>query len=491
MRHRFLIVVISLFPVLLPMGDRLASRELPEGSTLELEPCPVPGREGESMLCGTLEVFENRQRNAGRRIPIRLVLLEATGDDPEDTPLVFVAGGPGQAATTFAPFVAEHPFRSRYDILLLDQRGTGGSSPLHCQLDGSDDDLQGYLSGAFPDQKVFDRCREDLAESVDLAHYSSLDAAHDLDAVRAALGYDQLNLSGGSYGTRASLVYMRAYPDRVRAAVLNGVAPLSAENPLFHARAGQRALDMIFDECRRDADCSKAFGDPEEDFDAVVARLRKGPATIAIDHPTTGDAVSLVLDEETFYEGMRTFMYGTEGTRRLPRVLDRAAKGELAPLLEAALQSTRGIQEVLHWGMLLAVTCSEDVDRISDAEIARETANTFLGDKRVRRQKAACAGWPRSTLPDGWGEDVEVAVPTVLLSGTLDPVTPPEFGEIAARKLPNSLHIVAPGGHGVGGPCLSSIVDRFLETASVDGLDTSCVADLELPPFVIEDEAAD
>ena len=489
--HQQIATVACLVAIAFPTlgGCQSAVRALPEGSPIALESCPVPGRDGESMLCGILEVWENRHARQGRRIPINVVLLEATGANPDATPVVIVAGGPGQAATTFAGFVAAHPLRSKYDVLLVDQRGTGGSNPLHCTLGGSEDDLQGYLSGAFPPADIFATCRRDLSKIADLAQYSSVDAAHDLDAVRAALGYEQLNLSGGSYGTRASLAYMRAYPKRVRTAVLNGVAPISFENPLFHARGAQRALDMIFEECRRDAACNEAFGDPQVDFDAIVTRLRRAPAAIEIDHPTSGEKVTLSLNEETFYEGLRTFTYGTPGTRRLPQILDRASKGELEPLLVAALRSTRGIQEILHWGMLLAVTCSEDVDRISEDEIVRETANTFLGDARVRLQKAACAGWPRSTLPRDWAKDVNAPVPTLLLSGTLDPVTPPEFGELAARHLPKSLHIVAPGAHGVGGPCIDKITERFLETASVDSLDTSCVADLELPPFVIDDEA--
>ena len=486
-----LIIIASLLLTMLPASGRpLAAHALPADSPLHVETCSVPGG-GETMLCGTLEVWENRQTRAGRRIPIHLVLLEATGEHPAASPLVVVAGGPGQAATTFVPFLANDSLRARYDILLVDQRGTGGSNPLQCTLEGSDEDLQGFLQGAFPEAAVFERCRRELSLKADLAHYSSLDAAHDLDEVRAALGYARLNLAGGSYGTRASLVYMREYPERVRAATLNGVAPISFENPLYHARAAQRALDLIFAECRNDPACFAAFGDPAKDFREVAARLRGKPAQITIDHPSREEKVTLRLDQESFFEGVRTFMYSVRRNRRLPMVLDRAAKGELEPLLMATLMSTRGIQEILHWGMLLSVTCSEDVDRISEEEIMRETEGTFLGDRRVREQKAACAGWPRSPLPPDWAEDVSVDVPTLLFSGTLDPVTPPEFGELAARHLPKSLHIVAPGGHGVGGPCLDSIAKRFLETARVDTLDTSCVADLELPPFVLEDAEND
>ena len=449
--------------------------------------CPVPGQEGQTMRCGTLEVWENRAARSGRRIPLRFVILPTAAADPAPDPWVMVAGGPGQAATDLVPFIWNHPARERRDILLIDQRGTGGSHALQCDLPGSDDDLQGFLRGALPPIEAFVACRESLAEIADLAHYSSLDAAHDLDELRAALGYERLNLSGGSYGTRASLVYMRAYPERVRTAVLNGVAPLSFENPLYHARGAQRALERIAAECRADEACFAAFGDPMADFAAVRERLARGPVAVTIDHPTTGEPVTLQLAEETLYEGLRVFMYATPRTRRVPMVLDRAAAGSFEPLLMAALLSTRAIQEALNWGMLLSVTCSEDVDRISEEEIVRATAGTFLGDARVRGQKAACEGWPRSRLPEGWADDVRVDVPTLLLSGTVDPVTPPVFGERAAAHLPRSLHLVAPGAHGVGGPCIGAIQKAFLESGTVDGLDTSCVADLALPPFDLGD----
>lgn len=465
-----------------------AGKEPVVDAVLELSACPIPGQDGETMRCGDLTVWENRTSRGGRRIPIHFVVLEATGPNPRPDPLVLVAGGPGQDATSFAPFLADAPVRAQRDVLLIDQRGTGASNPLHCKLPGNDDNLQGFLHGAFPSAETFQACQDTLSERADLTQYSSVAAAHDMDAVRAALGYEQLNLNGGSYGTRASLAYMREYPTRVRTAVLNGVAPIGFENPLYHARGAQRALDMIFAECRQEPACLEAFGDPAEDFRAVVAKLRQKPARVSIEHPTTGEPVALDLDEGTFYEGLRTFMYATVQTRRLPMILHRAAQGELAPLLRAALLSTRGIQEALHWGMLLSVTCAEDVDRISDAEMARETRNTFLGDARIRAQKAACAAWPRSPLPDYWAEEVAVAVPTLVLSGTIDPVTGPEWGELAAHHLPNSLHIVAPGAHGVGGPCIDAIRQTFVDRGTVAGLDTSCVADMKLPPFVTVDE---
>ncbi|RMH17046.1 MAG: alpha/beta hydrolase, partial [Acidobacteria bacterium] len=460
--------------------------------TLQLDSCPIPGRDGETMLCGTLEVLEDRNARAGRRIPLRIAVLPATGEPEAPDPIVLLAGGPGQAATTFAPFVADSPLRRHRDVLLVDQRGTGGSNPLQCELPGDGDNLQGYLSGPFPPAEAFRSCRQQLAAKADLRHYSSVAAAHDLDQVRAALGYREINVMGGSYGTRAALVYMREYPERVRTAVLNGVAPIAFENPLFHARGAQRALDAIFAECRADDACRRAFGDPAEDFRAVVEQLRRQPAKVTISHPESGAPVTLELDEATFYEGLRVFMYGTGGTRRVPLILDRAAGGHYEPLLEAALGSTRAIQEILHWGMLLSVTCAEDVDRISEEEIARETAGTFLGDRRIRAQQAACRGWPRSCLPTYWAEPVAVGVPTLILSGTLDPVTPPEWGEKAARHLPNSLHLVVPGAHGVGGDCIDGVVARFLERGAVEGLDAGCTEAMELPPFVLsEDEPED
>jgi pimeloyl-ACP methyl ester carboxylesterase len=449
--------------------------------SLALAPCTLPDVAG-VLRCGTFTVYEDRAAGAGRTVELRVVVLPARSGRARPDPVVVIAGGPGQAATSLARWAADAWYREDRDVVLVDQRGTSGPAALHCRLPGSDDDPQGYLADVFAGE-TFRRCLRELQARADLRHYGTSAAADDLEDVRRALGYGPLNLLGTSYGTRAALEYMRRHPHGVRTAILSGLAPIALTNPLHHARAAQGALDLLLDDCASDAACAAAFPALREELRAVVARLDAQPARVAVRVPGTGGEAEVTLTRGAFAEALRVMMYNAQRAREVPYLIHRAHGGDLTPFAEAALASNRGIRGQIAFGMLMSVICAEDVDRIDPAIIPAVTEGTLLGDARVRGQMAACASWPRGEVPADYGEPVRSAVPTLLLSGTLDPVTPPEWGEEAARHLPNALHVVAPGAHGVGGPCIEAIQRRFLATASVRGLDTACVAEMRLPPF--------
>lgn len=437
---------------------------------------------GHKVSTGTYTVYENREAQSGRTIDLNVVILHATGDDPKPDPVFEIAGGPGMDITTRARFMLEHPQRDQRDIVLVTQRGTGGSNPLHCALPGTDDNVQGYLTGSW-DLEVWERCRDELSQRADLTQYSTTIAADDLNEIRAALGYDTINLIGGSYGTRASLVYMRRHPETVRAAMLMGVAPIAFANPLYHAAEAQTALDLIFAECAGDPDCHETYGDLTEKFLHIRQRLEAQPVEVSVQLEFMEEPQTVSLSWDAFGSGLRTLMYFD--SRRIPFLVNSAFKGEYKTFAEAGIMSNRGIQHLLAFGMLACVTCAEDLDRITEAMIVEATKDTFYGDRRVRSQKALCEIWPRSELPSNFGDDVSVEVQTLLISGTLDPVTGPRWGEQAASSLPNGLHVVAPGSHGVGGPCIGAIIEAFIEVGSIEGLDTSCVEGMDLGPFVL------
>ena len=440
---------------------------------------------GSQVSLGTFKVFENRETQEGRMIELKVSVLHATGANPRPDPLFYLAGGPGQAVAEMWRGFAKSHYREERDIVLVNQRGTGGDNFLQVEL-GSDDDLQGYLDPAFraePYQEALVRLQE---EGFDLTQYSTFHAADDLNEVRIALGYDQINLMGGSYGTRASLVYMKRHPETVRGAVLNGVAPIAFRNPLYHAYGAHRALGMVLDECAEDPDCSRAFPDVRAELDAVLERLEKGPADAFVQLRGSPDKVPVKVSRNTFAETLRMMMYSSLNSRSVPLFIHQAFEGNFDPTAQQALQRNRALFTSLAMGMLHCVICAEDIDRIDPAEIEKETGYTFFGDFRVRQQMAICDFWPRSKLPADHGDPVSVEVPVLLISGTIDAVTPPRWGEEAAGHLPNSLHVVAPGGHGVGGECIQGIIDAFMNTGSVAGIDTSCVKDMKLAPFKLK-----
>jgi pimeloyl-ACP methyl ester carboxylesterase len=435
---------------------------------------------GTTVLVGTLRVFEDREAGAGRTIDLNLMVLPALDEAPAPDPIFWLQGGPGVAATNSFRGLAASWMRKRRDIVLVDQRGTGRSNPLHVELPARD--LQDYLDPIFRPEP-FRASLERLEKRADLTQYTTPVAMDDLNEVREALGYEKINLIGGSYGTRAALVYLRRHPETVRCAVLNGVAPISFINPLYHAFAAQEGLERLFEEIEADPGYSKAFPSLRRKFQSILMRLDAEPVRTVIRHPDTGEEVSVVLSRTAFTEALRIMMYYMDTNRRVPLMLLRAYEGDFAPFAQLGVRSNRRIRGIIHFGMLMCVTGSEDIPRIEEAMIPALTGNTFLGDGRVRRQMAVAAIWPRGEVPADYGEPVRSEVPVLLFSGTHDPVTPPRFGAQAAKHLANSLHLVVPAAHGAGGPVVDGIIRDFLESGTVEGLDTSGIAKLRLPPL--------
>jgi pimeloyl-ACP methyl ester carboxylesterase len=447
---------------------------------LRVASCAIGGRDGR---CGSLTVPENRTTRRGRTIDLNIVILPARSRTPAPNPIFFLAGGPGQAATAIASAGGFNPsLQEDRDLVFVDQRGTGASNPLECELPGTPADPQSYLGDVF-ETTVFEKCRDALGSHADVTQYTTADAADDLDDVRVALGYGRINLIGGSYGTRAALIYMRRHPDGVRAAVLNGVAPPSLLNPLYHARNAQMAIDAVFAECAGDRACNAAFPRLPEEFHAVLERLEKQPARASMTGSATGAPTTVMLSRYAFAETIRMMLYGVNGSRHVPLVVHQAFRGDFSEVVQRAMDQRRGNSALQH-GLLLATTCAEDVARIREDEIAAATTGTFLGPDRVMHQRAVCAIWPKGHVDTADVAPVRSDAPVLLFSGTLDPVTPPIWAEDALRSLPNGRHIVVPGAHGVGGMCVGQIIGDFLAAGSAKDLRTSCTQGIRLPPFV-------
>lgn len=470
-----------------------AGRIMAPAQRLVLAPCRIPvlapdfqstlPGEGEAARCGTFSVPENRDR-PGRMLPLKVIVLPARSATPRE-PVFFLAGGPGQAATELAPGFAGAFHRDNHDVVLMDVRGTGEGHRLDCALGGTDENVQSYLEPLFHEGAGYAACRDALAPAADLTQYTTPRAMADLDELREALGHERIILEGGSYGTRAAIAYINAYGSRVKAAMLSSLAPLENRAPLYHASAAQRAFDLVADQCAAEAPCRAAFPDVRGDLAAILARLRTAPGRASVPHPVTGARTDVSITASAFGDALRVFLYSGESSRQVPLLLSQARAGDLGPFARAALQSSRGLANGVRMGLLLSFTCSEDVHRIRPEEIARATAGSFIGDHRVRGQIAACSVWPRGEVPADYYRPFRSDVPVLLVSGNLDPVTPPHWGEAARATFPNSVHIVMPGGHVPGSPCVDSLARRLYLTGTVRGLDMSCVAAERLPPFAL------
>jgi len=394
---------------------------------LELGACALPEIAAPAR-CGILDVPEDPDRPDGRKLSIHVAVLPAISSKALPDPITVLMGGPGEDAIGAAADYAGQfaALREDRDLLFVDQRGTGQSAPLHCDL-FAPADAAASLRDLFPPAAVA-ACEHRLAQTADLTRYTYPYFARDLEQIRRALGYGKLNLFAGSYGTRAAQVYMRAYPDSVRTAYLGSVVPLDVETPLTFARTAQAALDRLFEDCAADAACQHAYPDLRDEVRQLLARLGSGSVRVVL----SGSGKRVLLDRGRVAEWIRSKLYRPKSSADLPWLLHRAFVGDWQPIVKAILANAQEGDQGLSFGLLLAITSSEDVPFMPDADIVPQTGGTFLGDYRLRQQQAACAPWPRSALPAGYRIPVTSAIPTLFVTGDLDGATPLWFTDRVA-----------------------------------------------------------
>jgi pimeloyl-ACP methyl ester carboxylesterase len=456
-----------------------------------LTPCAVEGV-AEQLLCGTYAVWENRATRQGRKIDLHIVVVPSLAKDPAPDPLFTFAGGPGDAASNEAAgWAQDREIRAHRDIVMVDQRGSGSSHRLDCKVPKDPGDVQAYFEPSLPAAEVR-RCRAELDAIADLTQYTTSIAADDLDEVRAWLGYDKINLQGGSYGTRAAQVYLRRHGDHVRTATLIGVAGMDQYLPLFHARDGKRALDLLFETCIKDPACAAAFPDLPAENERVLAGLERARGRATVDSPVDRRPVPVIISRDIFAEQIRFTLYNAGSASATPYVIHRAAQGDFEPFARLAMLWEPALRRILAYGMHLSVTCAEDVPFMSQDAIEPAIAGTYLRGYRVLQQLAACKEWRRGEVPADYHQPVSSAVPVLLVSGPYDPVTPPRWAEQVVTHLSRGRHLIIPDGHhGAGGlshrECFSGVTARFIERGTSDGLDTSCVTEMKPPPFITDD----
>lgn len=465
----------------------VASPQTASAQRLKLGTCRLPDW-NEDVRCGTYEVYENRGAKTGRKIAIRVVVLPATGDHRVADPIFYFAGGPGAGAVDLATrqgpsFLAI--LRRTRDIVLIDQRGTGQSNELKCDLYGDRGDMAPFFAGAFPLDRL-QTCRAELEKRADLTLYTTQIAMEDADEIRDALGYETINVLGGSYGSTAALAYLRAFPKRVRTATVLGVAPPDMKLPLPMSKGVDNALAKVYGDVAADATAHGDFPAPEADLAAALHRLEK-PVQVDAANPFTGKRQTVTLTRNTFVDLLRIMLYEPQATRWLPLSLHRAASGDFGLFVTVGYQVFRGVEDLIARGMHLSVICAEDVPFITDAEVRTATAGTVYGSGRMEAYRAACAAWPQGKVEASFATPVKSTAPVLLVAGEADPVAPPWLAEAAARSLPNGRLVVVPHtGHSFEFGCVNDLIASFIETGSVQGLDPSCLSAIRRPPFMTE-----
>jgi pimeloyl-ACP methyl ester carboxylesterase len=455
------------------------------GAVPSLTPCRVPGLPNE-VQCGHLARPLNPDDPRGPSLDIHYVVLPALTRHKRDDPLFVLAGGPGQGAIDLAPRMATlfHRLNQQRDLVLVDQRGTGRSAPLVCEEPKR---LPLAAQGLGPQVARLLACRDALARRPDVAGLDGLRwfttplAVQDFDAVRQQLGVARVNLLGGSYGTRVALEWLRQFPDSVRRGVLDGVAPPDMALPHSSGLDAQAAFDALLDACDTEPACAKRHPRLRADWAAVWARL---PQRIAVAHPVDGRIESVTLTPDLLAAWVRGPLYVPSLASALPAALAAATQGRWEGLvgLNAVLGAHQGPDSVA-LGMHFSVVCAEDQPRVP------ASAPGGWNDSGRQLYAQVCAHWPRGTLPEAYTQVRPSRAPLLLLSGGLDPITPPRHGQRMAEALgPMARHVVVPAaGHGLMGVgCLSTVITRFLDEASDSAavaVDARCAQDIPRPPM--------
>ncbi len=437
--------------------------------------------------CGELTVPENPAEPDGTQISLSVAVVPALNINPLPDPLILIAGGPGQSTVEFYLGYqgAFAPVRLNREIVLIDQRGTGASNPLVCP-----DVARQFDESTDPDvlRTAAEACLAEMPG--DARYYTTSVAVADLDNVRRALGYEAINLYGISYGTRVAQHYMRRYPDATRRVILDGVVNTELVLGPGIAIDAQRALDSIFGRCASEGACATRFPNLADDFTNLMATVTDTPETVVLPDPVSGRPVEQTLGALELGSAMRLLSYSPLTSALLPLLIDEAANNANFQPLAAQVQLVESqLEDSINIGMHNAVVCTEDVPFFTDLEALREPlAETYLGAQNVDGLAAICDIWPAGPIDADFKEPLVSDIPTLLLSGEFDPVTPPAYAKRAAEGLRNHQHIVGPAyGHGLAPHgCVPRLLAEFLEAESALPLDASCVDKLSVMPFFVD-----
>ena len=460
----------------------------PDSAAQELAPCAIDGVDTPAR-CGRITVPEDYDNPDGRRIDLKVIVLPALASPAAPDPLFVISGGPGQAATDLAGPTARtrSGALAARDLVFVDQRGTGGSNSIACQVEERLPDLFGRV---LPGDETLKVCLETVSKHADVRFYTTGPAVRDLEVVRQRLGYERINLSGTSYGTRVGLEFIRRFPEAVRAAVLTGMVPFQPPAPLTYAGYAQGAMDRVVGDCAEDPGCASAYPNLGEEWTQLVEGLRRAPAEVVL-QDRLGAPVRATMSADDLGYTVRAMLYGPDAFR-LPSLVHRAHSGDgLDGFAQAYAGRAARIWGLVSVGVHLSVFCSEDVPFIEDADVPGATADTYLGTYLVDEYRRACRQWPRGPIAVDFHTPVVSDVPVLLRSGYRDPSTPPVSGRAVLQGLRQGTHVVHRyGGHGFPGTedvdCDRDIFDRFLTSGSTRELDVSCVQRERPLPFTRE-----
>lgn len=448
--------------------------------------------------CGWLTVpAEHANPNDGRTLRLGVAIVRSQAEVVAPDPLILLQGGPGGSSIDvfmtylFPPLQAPSPLVADRDIIIFDQRGTLYSEPfLNCPeyLTLTEDTLAENLTREESDRlanKATDGCVQNLRDQgVDFSVFDSIENAADIETLRTALGYDQINLYGVSYGTLLALHTMRDYPTGLRSVILDSVVPTQVNYLPDVLQSWQRALDAFFEACRIDAACNRAYPDLETTFYDTLVALNANPVMLTIDErdpftrQATGRQVDALLTGDTLLMMTVQVLYSTESIPLLPKLIaDIHDQGDSTLL--RTYWSLVAFDGTFATAMYHATMCAEEPGSTDFAfntdGVRPEIVDSLLNDTTSTEHFCQVIQVP--ALAPGANEPVVSDIPTLVINGHMDPITPPAYGELTAQTLSRSYVLTTPnGGHGSGlsGKCMAGVMLAFIDNPG-QRPDTACV----------------
>jgi len=425
----------------------------------------------EQLQCGKISVLENPKLTDGKRIDIHFAILPAIKNTHPGEALLAIAGGPGQSAIENAAGFNRmlSKVRQQRDILLIDQRGTGQSNILSC-----DDDTTELLSMNDDDIDVIAMTEKCLADiDADITQYGSNSALKDFEAVRKFLGYQKLHLYGISYGTRMAQLYMRHYPEALLTVTLDGVVPMQ-QSVVAIGSSIERGLNVLWRDCKSTPACQQQFPELADEFNKVDMLLAKAPISQQVRDPLTDELSDFLLTRGKFSGAIRMAMYMPNIRALIPHAINQAAQGNYQPIL--GIYTLTADSTGIAIGMHASVVCGEDIHRIT-SQMRKDAKDSYISGNMLEGLEKTCQAWPMPSESENFSEPIHSDIPTLLLSGELDPATPPNWGALAQEKLTHSKHFIAPyATHGVAGQsCGNDLVAQLVEQGSVKDINGECL----------------
>lgn len=459
---------------------------------ISFQNCPhIPGKQAlYNAQCATLAVGENPYDSFSKQINLNVMRLPAI-QDRQLPPVFFIAGGPGQASTDIAPLIRQQfsSLLKNHDFVFVDQRGTGQSNPLNCRSDALETQSKPPAEAAEKANQSLQQCIDEY--DADLSFYTTPFAVNDLEKVRKALGYASINLWGVSYGTRVILEYLRQFPDAINRAVMDGAAPVSIELPVHATSDASQSLAKVFNNCQQQPQCSRHFIDQQSRWQGVLIALRERPQTITLNHPRTGQETTLYIDDVVISRWVRLSLYVRDLAILIPLAIDRAIEGDFAILYSMQAIGLDSISSGISEGMQFNILCAEDNQfRLHQQSHSDSAPLSLLSSIDIEIFDASCKMISSRISDPDYFKPLHSKVPVLLLSGELDPATPPRWAELTQKELSQSQHIIVPGGHhnvsGLG--CIPQLITEFLQAATPTDMDATCASQI-LPENYFIDNA--